>query len=322
MAHAGQSRHKARSRLKLSQVCEPKSNSKDAETGLQQPPNTGNPDSTPHPLANLRTSIGCGMEVTPISASAVAELIMSSIGTRRTLWVANYNLHAVNLYLKNREFRSAYQQADLHIADGYPIYRLARRRLVKPGTDATNIGRTGSTDWLDTLLQMNQSITICAIGATPATSRKCGIAIAKNNPNVHWIAFDGYDFKSTGEWLNGAEQTTGPHPPLDLDRSVTSADLVLVAMGMPKQERWIVDNSSLLEGKVVANVGGCLDYYAGTQKLAPRWLGGVGLEWVYRLVHSRGRLAKRYLLEPIDTLRVIAAIKFFTKGNRGTSIDS
>ncbi|WP_219813756.1 MULTISPECIES: WecB/TagA/CpsF family glycosyltransferase [unclassified Rathayibacter] len=51
--------------------------------------------------------------------------------------------------------------------------------------------------------------------------------------------------------------------------------------------------------------GGCLDYIAGTQALAPRWMGALGVEWLFRLARDPRRLAARYLLEPLQLLRIV-----------------
>src|SRR5262249_26216345 len=74
--------------------------------------------------------------------------------------------------------------------------------------------------------------------------------------------------------------------------------LLLIGMGMPRQERWIIDNLSALPSCVVLPAGGTMDYVAGATAAAPRWLGQLGLEWLFRLGHEPKRLWRRYLIEP------------------------
>jgi N-acetylglucosaminyldiphosphoundecaprenol N-acetyl-beta-D-mannosaminyltransferase len=75
-------------------------------------------------------------------------------------------------------------------------------------------------------------------------------------------------------------------------------DILMVGMGMPRQEYWILDNLGHIEANVVISVGACMDYFSGEKPTAPRWMGPLLLEWVYRLFSEPRRLWKRYLLEP------------------------
>jgi len=75
-------------------------------------------------------------------------------------------------------------------------------------------------------------------------------------------------------------------------------DVLLVGMGMPKQEAWILDNISQLDVKVVTHAGGTLDFYGDGQSKPPNWLSELGLGWLHRLVCNPGRLGRRYLVEP------------------------
>ncbi|MEZ5333399.1 MAG: WecB/TagA/CpsF family glycosyltransferase [Thermoanaerobaculia bacterium] len=66
-----------------------------------------------------------------------------------------------------------------------------------------------------------------------------------------------------------------------------SPDVLLVGMGMPRQERWIVENLDRLEARVVLNAGACFDYVAGVARTPPRWAGRLGLEWLFGWRASR-----------------------------------
>ncbi len=69
-------------------------------------------------------------------------------------------------------------------------------------------------------------------------------------------------------------------------------------MGMPIQELWVSRNAHALKRGVILTVGAAFDYEAGIQGAAPRILGGLCLEWLYRLVREPRRLSGRYLIEP------------------------
>jgi N-acetylglucosaminyldiphosphoundecaprenol N-acetyl-beta-D-mannosaminyltransferase len=77
-------------------------------------------------------------------------------------------------------------------------------------------------------------------------------------------------------------------------------DIVLVALGIPKQEKWISMYGNLTGAKVCIGVGGTLDVFSGTVQRAPVWMQKRGLEWFYRLTSDprqlRNRIQKQKLL--------------------------
>jgi len=75
------------------------------------------------------------------------------------------------------------------------------------------------------------------------------------------------------------------------------ADLLLVALGHPKQERWIDLHRDLLTVSVAIGVGCVLDLVAGRSQRAPQWMQQAGLEWAYRLAQEPRRLFGRYLTD-------------------------
>ncbi len=83
-------------------------------------------------------------------------------------------------------------------------------------------------------------------------------------------------------------------------------DILFVGMGMPRQELWILNNLEALPNCVIFSVGAAFDYEAGAQAEAPRWMGRMGVEWLFRLVHDPKRLARRYLIEPWSLSGLIA----------------
>ena len=74
------------------------------------------------------------------------------------------------------------------------------------------------------------------------------------------------------------------------------ADVLLVALGAPRQEFWI-DHHLVATGVPVAlGVGGLFDFYSGRLKRAPLWMREAGIEWLYRLIQEPRRMWKRYLI--------------------------
>lgn len=222
-----------------------------------------------------------GVNVSPLDAVGTAKLLLERLRSGGPLLLGNLNLHGVYLYHTDPQFAAFCDRCDVVLIDGAPLAWVAgvRARF-----------RVGSTDWLDALLPRAAGVRILAIGGTPDVSAGAERHFRAAYPSVEWNGVDGYVSAQLDESLR---------------LRIRAADLILVGMGMPLQEKWILDNMNDLEGKVVANIGGCLDYYVGAQRLAPRWLGAVGLEWMYRLLMDPRRLARRYLVEPFLLVGVL-----------------
>jgi len=87
--------------------------------------------------------------------------------------------------------------------------------------------------------------------------------------------------------------------------SASQADVVLVAMGNPRQEMWLAENLEATGCRLGFAVGALFDFLAGDVSRAPIWMRWTRLEWIYRLLREPGRLWRRYLLgNPIFLLRV------------------
>jgi N-acetylglucosaminyldiphosphoundecaprenol N-acetyl-beta-D-mannosaminyltransferase len=84
-------------------------------------------------------------------------------------------------------------------------------------------------------------------------------------------------------------------------------NVLMVGMGMPRQEHWLVDNIRHLHANVVLNAGATMDYVVGVVPTPPRWSGRLGLEWLYRLAAEPKRLWRRYLIEPWFVLGLFLA---------------
>ncbi len=110
--------------------------------------------------------------------------------------------------------------------------------------------------------------------------------IAERFPEINIVgARDGY-FKAKGPASDAVvEQVNAARP-----------DALLVAMGFPRQERWIADNLSRLHIHVAIAEGGSFSFVAGSTARGPSWMRNTGLEWLYRLLRQPWRLRRQLAL--------------------------
>lgn len=221
------------------------------------------------------------ISVTPLTASGVAAIVANTSGKRLLL---NHNLHSAYLHEVDSRLRELYRRANWVIVDGAPILWLTSR------FSTTSFGpswRVSSTDWLDALSGVNSSGRLFIFGATASSNEKAVDALRRKLENWTISGVDGY----VGDEV-AVKAITDFKP-----------DLVIVGLGMPRQEHFLLSNFDRLPAATYATVGGAIDYVGGSARLAPRWLGSLGLEWLWRLLNEPRRLAHRYLIEPLLLLR-------------------
>ncbi|QLQ13757.1 MAG: WecB/TagA/CpsF family glycosyltransferase [Brevundimonas sp.] len=201
--------------------------------------------------------------------------------------VANHNLHSMELVRSDPIMQAFYSQADLIQVDSKPLIWLARAC----GYSASGMHRSTYLDWRNHFwsLANRRGWRVFYVGGADGVAATAAASLAERYPRAVIGTHSGYFDATPG--------STSNDDVLDQIRDF-APNIILVGMGMPRQEAWIVQNLADLPDAVIFNVGAAFDYEAGVQKAAPRWMGKSGLEWLYRLVNDPGRLFHRYCVEP------------------------
>ena len=82
------------------------------------------------------------------------------------------------------------------------------------------------------------------------------------------------------------------------------ADLLFVGMGVPKQDIFIYENMNKYKIPMSFSIGAAIDFEAGVQKRAPKWINRLGLEWLYRLCSDPKRMFKRYIINDMKVFNL------------------
>ena len=91
----------------------------------------------------------------------------------------------------------------------------------------------------------------------------------------------------------------------------SSATVLAVGLGAPKQEKWIYEHKDSLKGiKTFFAIGATIEFEAGSIPRSPQWMSVAGIEWLYRLIQEPRRLWKRYLIEDTSFFFLILLQKF------------
>ncbi|WP_339915369.1 WecB/TagA/CpsF family glycosyltransferase [uncultured Brevundimonas sp.] len=205
----------------------------------------------------------------------------------RKALVANHNLHSLYLVRGNATMRRFYQLADLVQLDSTPLVWFGRMM----GLSSRPFHRCTYLDWRHHFwsLANRNGWRVMYVGGAPGVAERAAGRLSQGSPGATIAVLDGYFDASTGSSDN-AEVLAAV--------ADFQPNILFVGMGMPRQEAWIADNIDALPDAVILSVGAAFDYEAGEQKAAPRWMGRLGVEWLYRLVVDPKRLFTRYCVEP------------------------
>ena len=225
---------------------------------------------------------------TPTRETAL-ERLLGFLTTEHNHLVVTPNPEAVMLAQHDSAFLLALQQADLVLPDAIGILIAAKWLRIPmptrvPGCDIT-------LALLEAASARTSGTTAFILGAAPGVAQTAAQNLQASFSGLRILGTrDGY-FDADGEIIV-----------LDEIKRL-KPDILLVGMGMPRQELWATQFLHSLPCKITLCIGGSIDVMAGTVKRAPRFMQQVGLEWLYRLVTQPSR-AKRMLVLPLFLLEI------------------
>jgi N-acetylglucosaminyldiphosphoundecaprenol N-acetyl-beta-D-mannosaminyltransferase len=228
-----------------------------------------------------------GVVVDLVKAAEIFHYIDGAIRHKRAAVIANHNLHSLYLVRQCPELRRFFNTADLVEVDSIPLILWAR--LI--GRQSRRFHRCTYLDWRDEFWGRvaARGWRVFFVGGAPGVAEMARQAIMARWPGVELATHSGYFDVSESSAENAKViETINSFQP----------DILLVGMGMPRQELWVLKNQAHIVPCVIFTVGGAFDYEAGVQRAPPRWVGQVGAEWAYRLALNPRRMFKRYCVEP------------------------
>lgn len=210
-------------------------------------------------------------------------------------YVCTGNLDHLAIAAEDTEFRDAYLNADLVVADGAPVVWLARLG----GTPLKE--RVAGSDLFFTLgrASAESGITLFFLGGVEGAADKAKAVLEEKFPGTKIIGtycppFATFSTEEEQDKIRDIVKAANP-------------DVLLVAFGAPKQEKWIAKNRERLGVPIAIGVGGSFEMAAGILKRAPVWMQKVGLEWAYRFAQQPRRLFDRYIVRDVPHLAKAAA---------------
>ncbi|WP_461127050.1 WecB/TagA/CpsF family glycosyltransferase [Spirosoma aerophilum] len=201
--------------------------------------------------------------------------------------ISYINAHAFNLCFTNNDFAEALLKSDYLLRDGTGIEMLCKAIDRNPGINMCG------TDTIPQLLTLAKGKRIALIGTQEPYLQQAKDMLKQKGHNVVLTA---HGFLDIPDYLPLVQQAR--------------ADVVILGMGMPKQERLSIFLKERLNNPcVIVNGGAIIDYWGEKVKRAPAWVRQMGMEWVFRLILEPRRLFKRYVIGNVLFLRRVQELK-------------
>ena len=223
-----------------------------------------------------------------VDLAGAAERILRRLDAGERTFVITANPEFVMLTRQDEDVAQIARDADLVVADGSGV--VAASRLLRDPLPRVP-GRLLVDALVPHLAQRRSPVFF--LGAAPGVGERAAAEVRRRAPG----------FVVAGVHAGSAEPEDDA---VSVDRIRQSgAQVLLVAYGMPKQERWIARNLPALPSvRVAIGVGGVFDQLAGVQKVPPPVLHAVGLEWLWRLAREPRRWRRQRVL-PLFALLVL-----------------
>lgn len=224
-----------------------------------------------------------GIKIDNVDMNRAVERATSYLSQDKLKMVFTPNPEMVINATKNEELKEALNNSDMNIPDGNGIV-WASKKIKKPLSE-----RVAGFDFIHKLFDFgkNSDIKFYLLGAKPEIVKKAKENLENQGVNIAGF-HDGY-FKD--------EQ-----PIIDEINSL-DVDVLLVALGAPKQELFIYKNKDKLKAKIAVGVGGSFDVISGEVKRAPKIIMKLKLEWLYRGLTDIKRM-RRLMAIPEFMLKV------------------
>jgi N-acetylglucosaminyldiphosphoundecaprenol N-acetyl-beta-D-mannosaminyltransferase len=233
-----------------------------------------------------------GVPFNNVTMDEAVRIIEEKIESGGCHQVATANVDFVMHAIRDSELQSILCSCSLVVPDGMPILwsaRLMGSRLKERVCGIDLVPRMAE-------LAARRGYSIFLLGASERSSQRAAEVLQERYPG-----------------LRIAGRYSPPVRPLErmnheeiLKRiELAQPDILLVAFGNPKQEKWLSMHRDRLRVPVSIGVGGSLDMLSGRLARAPRWMQRSGLEWFFRAAQEPQRLALRYLFDAVTLGRYL-----------------
>lgn len=226
--------------------------------------------------------------------------IEECIKERKISQIITPNVDQIVRIEKDAYFKEICDNAELLLVDGTPLMWIAK--LYKKPFKEKICGSDLMPELCELAAQKGYKVFI--LGAAPGVADIAAQKLIEKNPELQVVGTYSppIGFDKDEEELNKINN-------LLFD---SRADMLFVGMGVPKQDIFVYQNKDKYQIPTSYSIGGTIDFIAGTQKRAPKWINKIGMEWLYRFFSNPKRMFKRYFVDDMKILKL--ACKYRPRG--------
>ena len=221
-----------------------------------------------------------GLDIVRWTQSETANEIVEMAEAGECATIQFVNAHCINTLRKDDGYRAALGAADFILPDGSGLAIAAKLSGQRIGENLNG------TDLFPAICEVasRSEISLYLLGGAPGVATAAASAMQQRFPTLKIAGC------RNGYWSDHEEQE------LIEEINRCGVGIVLVGLGVPRQEKWISRVRREIQAPIVMGVGGLFDYYSGRIARAPKLFRAVGCEWLWRLMLEPRRLFKRYVL--------------------------
>ena len=234
--------------------------------------------------------LGTNINVTDMDKTI--EYLFNNLEEMRGQYVCVSNVHTTVMAYRDPEYQNVQNSGAMALPDGQPLSMVSRKRGYKdarrvPGPDLMPeiIGRG-----------IKHGYRHYFYGSSDEILSRLKKQLIKNFPDMQIAGMYAPPFR---------ELKTEEDHEITTKINDTNPDFVWVALGAPKQEKWMYEHRGKIKG-IMLGVGAAFDFTAGTVKRAPMWMQKACLEWLYRIGQDPKRLMPRYFSTNFAFVRLVA----------------
>lgn len=231
----------------------------------------------------LRSASILGVRVHAIDMKTALDYINQAIAAHLCTYICCTPAHAIMSCYDQPDLRQVYNHSGLSTPDGMAVVWLLRLR----GLNETK--RVYGPDLIHAVCEFGLANGWRHFfwGGAPGVPQQVADALSCRYPGLQVVGSESPPFRELTD-----EENRLLHERIRL----SGAHILWVAIGSPRQERWMAENSPMLPGVTLIGVGAAFDFISGAKRQAPRWVQRVGMEWFFRWLTEPARLFRRYMV--------------------------
>lgn len=227
-----------------------------------------------------------GVKMTTSSQHEILEYIKERLLiTGKQVIIVTPNPEIIMYARKNPEFRKIINEADIALPDGVGISLASK--VLNLGT----IKRIAGVEFMEELVKLTAELNKGEKGGHGNTKKAYDIGLFGGLGGVAELTSLCLQKKYSGTSITYTSSEWDTHKLPHKKMSI-----LFVALGHPKQEKWVSENRDKIPAEIIMTVGGSFDFISGRVRRAPEVFQKLGLEWLFRLVNQPWRWKRQLAL--------------------------